>query len=80
MATIGREEEPVLLTLLHTPALAFGTKPDLLEVSLRAYRGRDVRLGWLSVERGADARAKTWWCHVEPEDKASRRQSAASRR
>ncbi len=43
-------------------------------------RGRGVRLGWSSAERGKDARAKTWWRQVEPDDAASRRQSAASRR
>jgi hypothetical protein len=46
---------------------------------LRAYPGRDVRLGWSRVEWGKDARAKTWWCHVEPEDAAPRRPSAAPR-
>ena len=47
---------------------------------LRAYPDGGVRLGRSRVERGADARAKAWWCHVEPEDKASRRPSGASRR
>ena len=47
---------------------------------LRAHPDRDVRLGRSRVKRSADARAKAWWCHVEPEDKAPRRPSGASRR
>jgi hypothetical protein len=47
---------------------------------LRAYPDRDVRLGWSRVEWGKDARAKAWRSHVEPEDAAPRRPSAASRR
>ncbi len=47
---------------------------------LRAYPDRRVRLGRSRVKRSADARAKAWWCHVEPEDKAPHRPSGASRR
>jgi len=47
---------------------------------LRAYPDRSVRLGRSRIERSADARAKAWWAHVEPEDKAPRRSSDASRR
>ena len=38
------------------------------ENRLRAYPGRDVLFE--AAERGADARAKAWWVHVEPEDRS----------
>jgi 4-amino-4-deoxy-L-arabinose transferase-like glycosyltransferase len=50
--------------LVPIPALALmwwaGSRPG------GAYLGREVRLGWSSVERGKDAGVKTWWRQVEP--------------
>ena len=64
---------------IASTVIALAETPGARE-RLRTCLGGDVRLGWSSVERGKDARAKAWWCQVEPEDAASRRQSAAARR
>src|ERR1700680_4813725 len=87
----GPHAQAGVVELVDTPALgAGGRKPlgvrvpspafsGLLPRSLRAYAGRDVRLGRPRVEWAEDARAKAWWCHVEPEDEGPRSPSVASR-
>jgi pimeloyl-ACP methyl ester carboxylesterase len=37
----------------------------ILALISRTHHSRDVRLEWSSVEQGANAGAKAWWCQVE---------------